>query len=615
MSEKLDLIGKVISGYKIEEKIGSGAFGTVYKASKINESGKYTYALKHITIPNETEYKDILSSMCGDYSKANNYYKNILDGIVDEIKILRTLSEKNNANIVGYYDNDIEKTEQPFQYNIFLRMEYLTPVSQYLLNHQLTLEDVVDLGLDVLSALDLCHSNNVIHRDIKEDNIFISKDKRFKLGDFGIAKALKNKSKAASMKGTPAYIAPEVYLGKEEYNNTVDLYSLGIVMYRLLNFNRYPFVKPYPQDFDMDDVENAINRRLSGEIPDIPANAPEILGQILLKAVSNKADRYKSAKEFYNSLRGIKEQLHQDELDQVLNEDLLQSIKQNNGFSVHRDKKSENRDYAETVGVLGAKGKNRILSDTHKNGADTSKHKDLFESQGTPTPYQNINYNDIDPDISQVKYYTVGVTEIGLVGVSNGVGVTHTALMFANILGFKYKVALFELNDTGTFKEIKKIADPKNTGSFYKHNGIDYFCGMEYTEFVANYKENYDYVLLDFGSYEDIYDINDFIRTNMRLVIGQAIDWKLREIRSFYKQTNQYDPNATWNYLIPFINESELIDVKNIVSNKIYTIPFNKNPFLPSKEVEVVFYTIFNTLLGVDNKSKKKKGLFNVFSR
>ena len=147
-----------------------------------------------------------------------------------------------------------------------------------------------------------CHSQNIIHRDIKDDNIFIGADNTYKLGDFGVSKLLNDRSRAESMKGTPNYIAPEVYLGKEKYDNTVDLYSLGIVLYRLLNKLRFPFLPDYPDSYDSNDEEQAFEKRIKGEIPNLPINAKNELGQVILKAISNRKDRFNSADEFLKAL-------------------------------------------------------------------------------------------------------------------------------------------------------------------------------------------------------------------------------------------------------------------------------------------------------------------------
>lgn len=244
-----NLIGKNILGYTVSEKLGSGAFGTVYKVIKTNAAGQYVRALKHITIPTEKQYYSVLNSMGGDVSKADSYFSQMLKNIVSEIRILNDLSEKGVQHIVRYYENDILVTDSPRRYDIFILMEYLTPLEDFIQGTDFLVRDVVKLGLDVLNGLQSCHNNGVIHRDIKDDNIFVSDKGEYKIGDFGVSKVLKDSSKAESLKGTPNFLAPEVYLGKEGYTKSVDLYSLGIVLYRLLNYSRNPFLPRFPEQY------------------------------------------------------------------------------------------------------------------------------------------------------------------------------------------------------------------------------------------------------------------------------------------------------------------------------------------------------------------------------
>ena len=120
------MIGKEILGYRVDEKIGSGGFGTVYKVSKTNAAGTYVRALKHITLPTKKQYASVLNSMGGDYAKADDYFAGVLKDIVSEIKILSTLSESGIRNIVRYYENDIIETQSPKSYDIYILNAILT---------------------------------------------------------------------------------------------------------------------------------------------------------------------------------------------------------------------------------------------------------------------------------------------------------------------------------------------------------------------------------------------------------------------------------------------------------------------------------------------------------
>ena len=151
-----NLVGQTILGYTVTEKINSGAFGTVYKVEKVNPSGQYVRALKHITIPTEKQYMSVLNSMGGDASKADNYFSEMLKDIVSEIQILNALSEKGVDHIVRYYENDITMTESPKRYDVYILMEYLTPLEDYIIENEFTVRDVLSLAFDVLEGLKAC---------------------------------------------------------------------------------------------------------------------------------------------------------------------------------------------------------------------------------------------------------------------------------------------------------------------------------------------------------------------------------------------------------------------------------------------------------------------------
>lgn len=368
------MIGKEVLGYRVDEKIGSGGFGTVYKVSKTNAAGTYVRALKHITLPTKKQYASVLNSMGGDYAKADNYFTGVLNDIVNEIRILSTLSESGIQNIVRYYENDIIETQSPKTYDIYILMEYLTPFPDYFDNINFTVKDVIRLGKDILTALISCHGKNIIHRDIKDDNIFVSPDGVYKLGDFGVSKALKDKSRAESVKGTPNFIAPEVYLGKEKYDNTVDIYSLGIVLYKLLNKSRNPFLPAYPAPYSTNDEDVAFEARMSGKIPELPVGAQNELGQAIIKAIMPREQRYASANEFLAELQNAERKLSEADLAEPVNVVITaERTSENTATSID----AHNNHFDETVGGDEFSHINETMAPT------ADKH--LFETFATPS--------------------------------------------------------------------------------------------------------------------------------------------------------------------------------------------------------------------------------------
>lgn len=366
-----NLIGKTILGYTVSEMLGSGAFGTVYKAVKTNPAGQYVRALKHITIPTEKQYNSVLNSMGGDVSKADNYFSEMLKGIVSEINILNDLSENGVEHIVRYYENDIEVVDSPRRYDIYILMEYLTPLEDYIQGNNFSVNDVVSLGADVLRGLRACHECGVIHRDIKDDNIFVSGKGVYKIGDFGVSKVLKDSSRAESLKGTPNFLAPEVYLGKEGYTKSVDLYSLGIVLYRLLNFGRNPFLPHFPNQYYAQDEDSAFEERMSGKTPDLPSLGGEKIGNLIIKAISNSSVRYQTAEEFLAALEQAVQQTEKELLEQTVKFDIKPQV---NTIS-----DSANKVYASTIGESASPSEE---SDISSDESSSSINKHLFDSIG-----------------------------------------------------------------------------------------------------------------------------------------------------------------------------------------------------------------------------------------
>ena len=270
----------VFDHWVVEDKIGSGAFGTVYKIKREEFGREYRSALKVITIPPENS--DVLNLRCEGMSKEeiSAYYSDIAFSFMEEIKLLEEL--KGNSNIVSYEDHMIHRSEDGMSFTIMIKMELLTPLKSLLAERPLTPEEVMKLGMDICSALEVCEATRIIHRDIKPDNIFVSDTGAYKLGDFGVARTFEKTVGVMSQKGTYTYMAPEVFLGKE-YNQNVDLYSLGILLYQLLNKNRTPFLPPAPQPLKYSDREEAQKKRMSGNLLPWISGLPDSWNGLLVK--------------------------------------------------------------------------------------------------------------------------------------------------------------------------------------------------------------------------------------------------------------------------------------------------------------------------------------------
>ncbi len=276
----------------LDRRIGAGTFGSVYSIYHMQNGVKLTAAMKVVSIPQSASDVNELRGQGFGEKEIRAFYEKQVDAFVNEIRILHRF--RGNDHIVCYEDHNVVRHQDRMQWDIYIRMEWLEQLDDYLKRKRATRQDLLQLWCDIAMALVTCHENGIIHRDIKPANILVSREGYYKLVDFGIARHIE-KGVTSTAAGTYPYMAPEVQK-HEEYDARADIYSLGIVMYQLLNANRYPFLPPYPQAFTADDRDKAIAQRFSGKaIPEIPG-LPAPIMKILYKSLAyDQKHRYGTA--------------------------------------------------------------------------------------------------------------------------------------------------------------------------------------------------------------------------------------------------------------------------------------------------------------------------------
>ena len=294
---------EIWSDWKIEKAIGEGTSGRVYKAKRENFNQTFYSAIKVITIPKEGEQNYLEDGL--NKEELIEYYQAYVNDILKEVTLLEEL--KGAKNILNIEDCKVIEDKEKIQWKICLRMDFLTNVKKYFLNNTLKEMDIINLGVDICEALENCEKVGIVHGNIKPENIFVSKFKEYKLGDFMLAQKIGTESTIMN-KNDYLFSAPEIYRNYPP-DNTTDIYALGMVMYYLLNHNRVPFMPEYPNKITLRDINQSIIQRVNGEgIPKIQNMSNELYVIIKKMCAYKKEDRYLSAEELKQDLKNIQKQ-------------------------------------------------------------------------------------------------------------------------------------------------------------------------------------------------------------------------------------------------------------------------------------------------------------------
>jgi len=295
----------LLGRWMVDEFIGAGQYGKVYK---VHDSNGREAAIKIISMPNES-IRQACEAQYGSDDELEEFITELVQKFTAEVESMKKLREE-SRNIIEIIDN--RALQKGYYWDVLIVMEHAAPLKDYISSNSITIDQAIRLMRDIASALAVCEKNNIIHRDIKDDNIFVGRDGLFKIGDFGVANMEANQEFHTQGIGTPNYMAPEVKIGLE-YDTRADIYSLGIVLYRIFNGGRLPFVDAKTRGTE------ANKMRMAGHKLPPPENAQRNIAEIILKCCEYKPEnRYSHAEELIRDLDALRSEMNSYELAQEI---------------------------------------------------------------------------------------------------------------------------------------------------------------------------------------------------------------------------------------------------------------------------------------------------------
>ncbi|KAJ1956914.1 Serine/threonine-protein kinase 36 [Linderina pennispora] len=283
---------QLIDKYILIQLVGEGQYGKVYKA--VHRSRGLVVALKII-------------------SKVNRKRLDI-ETYREEMRLLQHLNHPHIIRLIEYFETETD---------IYIVLEYCKcDLSVYLKRKGgfLKMEEVREIGLQLVAALKYLHTLGVVHHDIKPQNALIGCDGRVKLCDLGLATQLTRDGKPIyvhTLKGTPLYMAPEM-LRRERYTNKADLWSLGVVLYELF-VGKTPFRTTSLADLKQNIMEEDIVWPKQ-----IPAQLKEFLEGLLQRDPAKRMLWHELRRHPFLLSMETEEQAMQGEADMAQEGELLQ---------------------------------------------------------------------------------------------------------------------------------------------------------------------------------------------------------------------------------------------------------------------------------------------------
>lgn len=273
----------ILGKYRLLEYLSSGSFSSVFRARE--EMTNRIVAIKALS-------KDA-------------YPADRMRYLLTELQAMSDIW--GHPNIVSIH------TVEPGQdnYLAWIVMEYIegTNLHQLVQQGDLSLNDVLNIGIDICNGLKAAHAQNILHRDIKPQNILLTSKKEAKIADFSIARIFGDSTEfAVTMTGTRRYMAPEQNYGAYDYR--ADLYATGLVLYEAMT-NQFPF------SGEADEIDR---KKASGEIENLE-KCPEEFRNFAIKALHREVDkRFQTAEEMYDELDRIRRWQYEQQASILISE-------------------------------------------------------------------------------------------------------------------------------------------------------------------------------------------------------------------------------------------------------------------------------------------------------
>ena len=287
MQERSNISGQKIEAFFLSEMINGDVQGNKYRAK--HDNGNY-YTVKHVPYPSETRLKEVKSFFKKDQILTDNFFAKQVADSANELEKIKSITAE-CAHLERIKNIIVSRRPGGYPYDIFICTQQYKTLVEYIAERGLSTADALRIAKNALDGLRAMHDANVLHGNINSDSIVCGQQNSFVLGNFSAIRPDEENIKYLTANGTNAYMSPET-IKDGIYDEQSEVYSIGMVIYLLFNNNKFPF----------GNAAQTIKESANGIAVPLPARATEDLGQVLIKAIVSREERYKDTREFYEAL-------------------------------------------------------------------------------------------------------------------------------------------------------------------------------------------------------------------------------------------------------------------------------------------------------------------------
>lgn len=275
----------------LSQKGGKSVY--LMKSSKSDQ----LYVLKHISVPeSQTQVEALIfTGAAADTEAAQHYYQQVVSDYQTELEQMETLA--NSPNLDCFHSYEIKPKEDGIGFDVFLMAEYRRTLTRAMEDGTITHAGAVNMAMDLCGALQTLRSADLIHRDVTPNNIYLNDQGHYMIGDLGTARISELKFCSMPEALLSSYSAPELFELIADVNETVDLYSVGLILYRIYNGNHAPF------EDEKTTAKAADRMRITGQPLPTPMFADYEMAEIICKTCAFRPeDRYPSPEALRDAL-------------------------------------------------------------------------------------------------------------------------------------------------------------------------------------------------------------------------------------------------------------------------------------------------------------------------